>query len=255
MWVGGSFWWQRNSNLGGPVTPNTGGSAQNDLAAMTTQGGVSFFSSSYGNGKDLGGNTVRSHLVPWGDTTKWAVEANVPWQRIGLRFEMVGQTLDIAQYNDTNPAAASLARTAGKRGATLDGLGYYVELYGWILGDVGFLETPGLEAAPRIKRFAAAREPRWGLQLLAKYEHIGFDVKGLPQGAPDAMGNPTKDPAEGSYELHAFELGVNAWATKHVRVTANYVLNYMDGDAANMKKNFYYQKYEHELLFRLGIAL
>jgi phosphate-selective porin len=256
IWVGGSFWWKHDTNLGGPAAANAGGAAQNDVPAMTTQGGFGFFSSNYGNGKDSAGNSLRAHLVPWGDTVKWAVEANVPIKFLGLRFEMVGQTIDLAQYNDANPVNASLTRTTtGTHGAQLDGLGYYIELYGWILGDVNFLETPGIEAAPRLKKFAPAKEPKWGLMLAVKYEHVGFDVKNLPAGAPNAMGNPTVDPGQGNYSIDVFEMGLNAWATKHVRLTANYVMNYIDGDSANVKKNFYYQKYEHELLFRLGVAL
>src|SRR5205085_12273800 len=45
--VGVSIWWQKNSNIGGAVTPSGNGAAQNDLSAMTTQGGFGFFSSSY----------------------------------------------------------------------------------------------------------------------------------------------------------------------------------------------------------------
>src|SRR5262249_21716993 len=142
----------------------------------------------------------------------WVFEVNIFWKWVGLRFEMVGQTIDLAQYNDTNPANATLARTAvgavrGQGPAQLDGLGYYIEAYGWILGDVNFLETPGIEAAPRLKRFSVAKEPRWGLMLAAKYEHVAFDVTGLPAQADGSL-----DPAQGHYSIDVFELGLNAWA-------------------------------------------
>jgi phosphate-selective porin len=255
IWVGASFWYQRNTNLGGPAAASTGG-GQNDLPGMTTQGGVSFFDTNYNTIKDSSGNNIRAHLLPWGDTVKWAIEANIPIKKIGVRFELIHQSIDLAQYSDSvNATAAALKRGGGQRGASLDGYGYYLELYYWILGDANFLETPGLETAPRIKRFAVAKEPTWGLMVAAKYDHVGFDVSGLPK-TPDAMGNATvPDKAEGNYSVDAFELGVNAWATKHVRITGNYVLNYIDGTAPNIKSNLYWQKFEHELLFRLGIAL
>jgi hypothetical protein len=79
-------------------------------------------------------------------------------------------------------------------------------------------------------------------------------VTGLPTQT-DATGAISPDPGQGHYQIDVFELGVNAWATKHVRITANYVFNYIDGDSANVKRNFYYQRGEHELLFRLAIAL
>jgi phosphate-selective porin len=256
IWVGGSFWWQRNRNPGGAVTPNVGGAAQNDLPAMATQGGFGFFSTSYANGSDTAGNSIRSHLVPGGDTVKWALEANIPLKRVGARFELVHQSVDLTQYNDTNPTNASLTRSTAGTGAKLDGYGYYVEVYGWLLGNSSFLETPGLEPAPRIKRFQVTTEPKWGLMLAAKYEHVGFNVAGLPSGAVDPGTQiAARDPAEGYYQIHAFELGLNGWATKHVRLTANYVLNYIDGDSGQVKKNFYYRRPEHELLFRLGVNL
>ena len=257
IWVGASFWWQKNTNVGGPAGPVTGGGSQNDLTAMTTQGGLGFFSTNYdASVTDGSGNKLRSHLVPNGTIVKWALEANVPvWSRIGARFELVHQSMGLAQYNDANTVNATLVRSTATNLGKLDGYGYYVELYGWILGDVSFIETPGIEAAPRIKKFAAAKEPKWGLQVTAKYEHVGFTVSGLPAGAPDMMGNATKDPAEGYYQVHAFELGLNAWATKHVRLTANYVMNYIDGDSTQVKKNFFYQRAEHELLCRIGVNL
>jgi hypothetical protein len=256
VWVGGSFWWQRNVNLGGASAPSSAG-AQNDIPTMTTQGGVAFFNASYGNGTDAAMNPIRSHLAPDGDTTKWALELNVPVKKVGLRWEFVDQSASLAQYSDTvNTAAASLKRSGPARGVKLDGYSTYIELYGWILGDVNFLESPGQELPPKIKKFTWSKEPKWGLMLAAKYEFTNFSLSGLPAGPVDAMTMmATKDPAEGTYTVHTFELGLNAWGTKHVRVTANYLFNYFDGDAKNMKANFYYHKYEHELLFRIGVNI
>jgi hypothetical protein len=257
VWVGASFWWQRNVNLGGASAPSTG-AAQNDVPSMTTQGGVTFFNASYGNGTDSAGNAIRSHLAPWGDTVKWALEVNIPVKKIGLRWEFVHQNMELAQYNDTISAtsANNLKRNAPLRGSVLDGYSTYFELYGWILGDVNFLESPGLELPPKIKKFTWAQEPKWGLMVAAKYEYTNFDITGLPAGPIDMTTMmPTKDPAQGSYIVHTFELGLNAWGTKHVRLTCNYLFNYFDGDAKNIKTNLFFNKYEHELLFRLGIAI
>src|SRR5204863_516428 len=111
-------------------------------------------------------------------------------------FELVHQTVGLAEYHDTNPMNATLARQFVP-GGTLDGLGYYFELYGWLMGDVSFLEAPGLETPPRVKAFQVAKEPRWGLMVAAKYEHVGFDVRGLAPRA-GAMGATAPDPAEGA---------------------------------------------------------
>ena len=70
MHVGASFWWKKASNngLSAGVTPSLTGPTQNDLAAMTTQGGFGFFSANYANGTDAQGNPIRSHLAPNGTT-------------------------------------------------------------------------------------------------------------------------------------------------------------------------------------------
>ncbi|HZS39542.1 MAG TPA: porin [Polyangia bacterium] len=251
IWAGGSFWYQHDTNEGGVVGSNfanLSGATQNDLAGMSTQGGFGFFSSNYNNGKDTAGNNIREHLAPWGNTYRAAAELNVPIKKLGLRAEYVWQQVDLAAYFDQANATGT-TRTI-QHGAQLNGQGYYVEVYGWILGDVNFLETPGLEPMPHIKKFAAAPEPKWGLMVAGKYEFLSFDLNGLA----------ANDPGKGNYQIHVAELGVNGWATKHVRLTANYVMNYITSSAgtqapANLQKNLYYNRAEHELLFRLAIAL
>jgi hypothetical protein len=152
-------------------------------------------------------------------------------------------------------SGASFARSGGKSGGNLVGFGGYIEAFAWILGDVNFIETPGLEPMPHIKKFAPAKEPLWGLRVLARYEQLSFNVSGLPGIVDPTSGTTTGDAAVGLYKLHQFGLGLDAWGTKHVRLSVNYFMNYIDGDAPLVKKNFFYQRAEHELLFRAGINL
>jgi hypothetical protein len=261
--VGGSFWWQHQTNLGGAIGGASSGT-QNDLAGMSTPGGFGFFSSNYNVSTDAAGNNIRAHLVPGGTTVKWALEARIPVWKFGLQWELVHVSEELNNYYDSvnvpnamtgKWSGSAISRSAPKEGGKLDGYGWYLEGWAWILGDSSFIETPGLESAPRIKKFAAAKEPKWGLRALARYEHVGFDITGLP-GITDAMtGTTAADPAIGNYQLHTFSLGFDAWATKHVRISANYHLNYIDGDAPLVTKNFFYKRTEHELLFRLAVNL
>jgi hypothetical protein len=286
IWVGGSWWYKHNSNPGAQAAPSQG-AAQNDLAAMTTQGGLTFFSSNYNRTSlsiDPNGNAIREHLVPWGDQVKWALEANVPlFRKWNLRFEYVHQSTDLGVYYDlVNPPGtanangqikwngqplargSSGASAPAHNGANLEGSSYYVQASYWILGDVNFIETPGLETAPKIKQYSVPNEPKWGLMVTAKFEHTDFNVTGLPLVENPGM-KPGRDPGMGNYQLYTFEAGINAWGTKHVRLTANYLFNYLDGNtdgnastiqaAPNIVNNFYFRKYEHELLFRLAVAL
>ena len=88
-----------------------------------------------------------------------------------------------------------------------------------------------------------------------------FNISGLPGITDPVSGTTTGDAAVGLYKLHQFGLGLDAWGTKHVRLSVNYFMNYLDGDAPNLKKNFFMapatggQRAEHELLFRAGINL
>ncbi|MCA1665468.1 MAG: OprO/OprP family phosphate-selective porin, partial [Myxococcales bacterium] len=261
--VGASFWWQHEGNLGGAIGGGAGGT-QNDLAAMSTTGGFGFFSSNYNVATDGAGNNVRAHLVPSGGTTKWAVEARVPIWNVGLQSELIHVSEDLLSYYDSvnvpnamtgKWSGGSFARSAPKSGGNLDGYGGYIEAFAWILGDASFIERPGVEPMPHIKKFAPADEPRWGLRVLARYEQLSFHVTGLPGIVDPASGTTTGDAAAGLYKLHQLGLGLDAWGTKHVRLTVNYFMNYIDGDAPLVKKNFFYQRAEHELLFRVGINL
>ena len=249
IWVGASFWYQKATNLGGAVAPSITGATQNDFPPMTTQGGLCFFSSNYTNGINASGNTVRSHLAANGTIVKWALELNVPIKKVGLRAELVHQSVDLGQYDDTNPAGATIIRTLSG-GGRLSGYGYYIEVFAWILGDGNFLDPPGLEPATHIKTFRETPIPKWALMLAAKYDHVNFDVTGLP-----AQADGTANPGAGGYKIDAFEFGVNAWMMRHIRLTANYVMNYIGGDAVNVTKNAFYLRAEHELLFRVGLAI
>jgi hypothetical protein len=271
--VGASFWWQHAANLGGAIGGASGGT-QNDLSGMSTTGGFGWFSSNYNVATDSAGNNIRAHLVPTGDIVKWGVEARVPIWKFGLQAELIHVSEDLFSYYDSVNVPNAMtgkwngngfARSAPKAGGNLDGYGGYIELFAWILGDVNFIETPGIEPMPHIKKFAPAKEPLWGLRVLARYEQVSFNIRGLP-GITDPMtATTTADAAVGLYKLHQFGLGVDAWGTKHVRLSVNYFLNVLDGDAPNLTKNFFgptknmdgttSTKPEHELLFRAGINL
>jgi hypothetical protein len=261
--VGASFWWQHEGNLGGAIG-GASGATQNDLTGMSTTGGFGFFSSNYNVATDSAGNNIRAHLVPSGGTTKWAVEARVPIWKLGLQGELIHVSEDLLSYYDSvnvpnamtgKWSGGSFARSSPKSGGNLSGYGGYIEAFAWILGDVNFLETPGIEPMPHIKKFAPAKEPLWGLRVLARYEQLSFSVSGLPGIVDPTSGTTTGDAAGGFYRLHQLGLGLDAWGTKHVRLTVNYFMNYIDGDAPLVKKNFFYQRAEHELLFRAGINL
>ena len=68
-----------------------------------------------------------------------------------------------------------------------------------------------------------------------------------------------RDPAVGNIGLDVLELGVNYWATKHLRFTLNYALNRLSGDAGMLtgaaSRPVPGSDYLHEFLARVAIAL
>jgi phosphate-selective porin len=253
LWLGGSFWWQNSTNLGGVGPASTSGTTSGDLSPVSTQGGINLFNSNYGNGVDLAKNAIRSHLAPNGTTVKWALELNVPLlSRYGLRSEYMHQSIHVGEYNDLN-LAGNLTRNYNANGL-LEGWAAYVEAYAWFGGDV-HVDKPGLYQVPHWNGYIPPPPPRWAVMLAARYEHIELGVSGLPQ-ITDSMGNLVNDTALGHYSLDVFELGANLWVTRHSRFMANYFLNYLDGNATNVTKNIYFNgHYDHELLFRLAVSL
>jgi hypothetical protein len=254
IWIGGSFWWQQAENIAGGVASTTG-AVPGDLASLTTEGGFAVFSSNYGNGIDpISKSAVRSHLGPDGTVLKYAFEANVPvTARFGLRAEIIHQSIDLRRYDDL---ATSTAPAVGPK-AFLDGTAGYVEAYAWIGGPIN-VDKPGLHTMPHWSGYAPPQPPRWAVQLAARYEHTEFAISGLPPTTNG--GRLANDPAQGHYAIDTFLLGANFWVTRHARVLANYGLNYIgSGDpsqaAAMAMKNLFFQKLEHELLFRLQVNL
>lgn len=257
VWVGGSFWSQQNTNLGGATLPATSGATAGDLPSFSTQGGWTLFNSSYSNGKDSAGDAVRSHLGSDGSTRKYAFELNVPiFDRFGVRGEFIHESVGLAQYNDIN-AAGVLTRAAGQNGK-LTGSGGYGEAYVW-LGNQVNVDRPGLYQVPHWRRYQEPPLPDWAVMLAVKYEHVGFDIDGLPSTISATTGRAVSDAAGGHYALDVFELGGSLWYTRHSRLMANYVLNFIGagGEAAPsaLAKNPFYKRSEHELLFRWAVSL
>jgi phosphate-selective porin O/P len=254
IWLGASFWWQHAQNIAGAGPASTSGGSVGDAGGLSTEGGFSAFSSNYGNGTDANKNAIRSHLAADGTILKWALEANVPiTSRFGLRGEFIHQSIELRRYDDVTVAGVA-GRTAGPR-AFLDGYAGYAEAYVWIGGPVA-IDKIGVYAAPHWSGYVPPSPPRWALQLAARYEHTEFAISGAP-----APGSATKlDAADGHYALDTLLLGGSFWVTRQARLMANYALNYVgSGDpreaSAIAAKNLFFQKYEHELLFRLQVNL
>ena len=262
--VGGSFWWQHEGNLGGAIAGASSGT-QNDLTGMATTGGFGWFSSNYNVATDSAGNNIRAHLVPSGDTVKWGVEMRVPIWKFGMRGRAHArqrrppQLLRLGQRAQRDDRQVVGRRLFARRAEGRRQPRRLRRLHRGVRLDPRRRQLHR-SARPRAdcrtsRSSLPAKEPLWGLRVLARYEQVTFNISGLPGVVDPVSGTSSGDAAVGLYKLHQFGLGLDAWGTKHVRLSVNYFLNYVDGDAPNVKKNFFYQRAEHELLFRAGINL
>jgi hypothetical protein len=252
IWFGGSFWYGRRSDV--PY----------DDFALTTQGGVTILPPLFG---------ASNHHVPNGDMLKWAVELNVPVGPLGWRFELVRverQGVGIYRPANTSDAAEKSLPLSRVHSGDLNrtATSFYVQMWYWILGNPAMLPTPGQEIPNRWIGYRKGREPfPIGLYISARYERLVLqqeDVTEVPLALTDAQKSTI-----GRLSMDSFAAALNLWVSRHVRFSANYLMNYLDGDmplvqgkvhiptgGPLMQPTFtFYRTPEHELLFRAAIGL
>jgi hypothetical protein len=107
-----------------------------------------------------------------------------------------------------------------------------------------------MQLPARFKKFGV-KPPRDGVMLAARLDYLDETVSESSDAAALMLGSPVT----GNTKLTALTLGVNYWHSKRFRATFNYVLNHFGGDTPYVTGLQAKSANEHELLFRLGIAL
>jgi hypothetical protein len=230
--------------IGGSVWSGQRGDNGLRLASQSTQGGFTFLDPTW-KYTPAGGAAVPVEVHQNGDILAYAIEVNVPIaHKYGARFEFVHKKQDLAADDATTPAALkTLAR------GQLNGWSSYGEVWAWVVGDDTILPAPGLELQPRLKPFET-KPPRHGVMVAARVEHLTERIA-FDEYVPS-------DSVSGKREIDSFTLGANYWYSKRYRATFNYVMNHIDGDAGGISSAWTKlgnDKYEHEFLFRMAIAL
>ena len=180
-----------------------------DYNALTTQGNYTFWNPTY---TGAGGFT---HILPSGDQIGVAGELRIPISMFDLTSEFV------YIKNNTREALEGYQATNTERFGDMSGYSYYVQLGFWPIGKRDVNGLPGYENQPHVdfKKPDPVTPPR-ALQLLAKWEQLALTYKSASRdGTPDLKN------IDGDIKVNAFSLGANYWVTKHIRLTANYVLN------------------------------
>lgn len=227
-----------------------------DAPALSTPGGYAFWSPSYTTA-----DKTEVHVLPSGAAGALAGEIYLPFERVDLRGEVV-------YVHENRREATAADRAATLRKGTLEGIGGYAQVSVWPLG------RPRVNGQPA-GRYFGLRSPRdrgaehpYGLQLLLRGEMMSLSYDGNARSAEVADGAISARTTD--IRVNALQAAANFWATKHIRLTAEYSL-YMfpgsplaSGDAAtnqaaapgaNAKPAQASADHLHEISFRVGLAL
>jgi hypothetical protein len=173
-----------------------------DVPSLTTQGGYVFWKATY---KDSQNRTV--HIIPARDQAAIAGDLFVPLDRFDLTGEIVYAVSNTREALDGYQLSPFTERTT-----KLAGWAYYVQLGAWVFGSRDIIGPPSYGKPLKVDLSAPKRAPQQGLQVLAKVEQLHLTYSGARTGALDP-----KTPL-GDIDVTSFALGVNYWATRHLRV-------------------------------------
>jgi hypothetical protein len=178
-----------------------------DAPSLTTQGGYAFWRATY---KDSLNRTI--HIIPSAEQAALAAELYVPIDGFDLQGEL------IYTYGETREAVDGFQLSPfTERTGTLKGYGYYVEAGYWIVGSRDIIGFPSYGRPLHADLKAPERPARHGLQAIARFEKLALAYAGATRGG--ALDPKTPN---GDIEVNAVTVGMNYWATRHLRFGVNY---------------------------------
>jgi phosphate-selective porin len=191
-----------------------------DLPTLTTQSGYVFWKPTY---KDSLGRLT--HIIPSAWQSALGADIFLPLDRFDITAEAILTNFQTREAIDGAQLSPYTQRTG-----SLSGFSSYVQVGVWVVGDRSIIGIPGSAKPLHIDLTKPSTVvPGNGVEILAKWEHFAVDY----EGASRTGVNDKKTP-NGTTQVEALSLGVNYWATKHVRATVNYVLNtFPDGSAGS----------------------
>ena len=180
-----------------------------DYNAFTTQGNFAFWSPTYAGSKGT------THIIPAGGQLGVAGELRVPFWKFDVQSEVV--YVD----NGTREAVDGFQSTNTERYGAMHGASYYAFLDFWAWGSRDINGMPGYENPSHVDFKKADPEiPNQALQFLVKWEQMMMTYDSASRaGVADAKN------IDGDIKVNVFELGANFWATKHIRLSANYAFD------------------------------
>jgi len=207
-----------------------------DLPSLTTQSGYVFWKPTY---KDSAGRL--EHIIPSSWQSAAGGDVFLPLDRFDITAEGILASFQTREAID----GAQLSPFTQRLGA-LTGFSSYVQVGVWVLGDRSSIGFPGTSKPLHVDLTKPSTVvPGSSVEILVKWEHLAVDYEGASRA-----GKTDKKTPDGTTQVEALSLGVNYWATKHVRATANYVLNtFPDGSAGSPVIG----NLMHEVAARVGV--
>lgn len=180
-----------------------------DMPSLTTQQGFTFWKPTYVDGQ---GRLV--HVLPSDTQESFAVDLYLPVD--GFDFTAEGVYADLRTREAIDGYQLS---PYTERFGALSGWGAYVQAGYWIIGDRDILGPPSYGRPIHVDFSAAERRARHGLEVVAR-----LDLLRLRYDAASRGGSSDPKTPNGDVDVTAGTLGINYWATRHLRVSANYGL-------------------------------
>jgi hypothetical protein len=186
-----------------------------DMAALTTQGNYGFWSPTYTSSKGY------THIIPAGRQLGFAGELRIP-------VSIVDLTSEVVYINDgTREALDGYVATNSERFGSFKGFSYYVTAGIWLFGPRDVTGLPGYNLPPHLDLSKAdPPDPKTALQLLVRWEQLKVTYDSASRaGTADAKN------VDGDIKTNVLSFAANYWATRHVRLTAQYDFNAYPGSA------------------------
>jgi hypothetical protein len=177
-----------------------------DVPSLTTQGGYVFWRGTY---KDSRGRTI--HVLPSGEQGTVGGDLQLPVGDFDLTSEIVYAVTNTREAIDGYQLSPFF-----ERATRLHGYAAYVVAGAWLVGSRDITGPISYGKPLHVDLDAPAKPALHGLQALAKIERLHLTYSGPRQGNLDP-----KTPL-GDIDVWSLALGLNFWATRHLRVGLDY---------------------------------
>jgi hypothetical protein len=201
-----------------------------DMPALTTGEGFQFWKPTY---TDSFGRLV--HVIPSGAQQAVGGDVFVPVGDFDFASEFV-----YASYHTREAVDGMQLSPFTERLGSFEGWGMYVQAGYWIIGDHDIIGYPSYGRPIHVDLSKPQAAARHGLQVVARLDVLNLQYEGASRG-----GAPNAKTPDGDVDVTAGILGVNYWATRHMRVGVNYAYYALPSTSAVQSL--------HELSARFGV--